>query len=274
MSLDEGGPNGGSGMQYFVGDFDGKSFVIDPEFAKRIQNGEGVYLDFGPDVYAGVTWSDIPASDGRRLLMSWMSNWTYAEVVPTFPWRSAMSQPKELSLHKIDDQYQLRANIVSEIDAISTELIAKIPPRMAKENQVLVEGLDSGLYRVQIEFEKDLEATFGLKFYNDAGEMMVLGFDGQTNNYFIDRSKSGKIDFHEDFSEMIFAPIQYEQSVIKWEVLMDRGAMEVIADDGQTNLSSIFFASNPLTKISLIVAGKEVEILAGKVTVLQSIWDL
>ena len=273
LSLDNGGPNGGSGMQYFVGDFDGISFIVDSEFANRIQNGEGVYLDFGPDAYAGVTWSDLSNTDGRRLLMSWMSNWSYAEEVPTFPWRSSMSLPKELTLFKISDQYQLRANAVNEIETISTDLVATIAPRIAKESQVLVEGLHSGLYSVQITFEKDPAATFGLKFYNDEEEMMVLGFDGQTNNYFIDRSKSGKIDFHETFPKMIFAPLQYEQSVIKWEVLIDAGAMEVIADDGQTNLSSIFFASKALTKISLVVADSQVELIAGKVTVLQSIWD-
>jgi sucrose-6-phosphate hydrolase SacC (GH32 family) len=184
-----------------------------------------------------------------------------------------MNMTKELSLHKIENQYQLRANTFREINKICTNLVDKIPARLAKENQVLVEGLGSGIYRLLIEFDKDSQAVFGLKFYNDADEMIVLGFDGQTNNYFMDRSKSGKTDFHEDFSEMIFAPLPYEQDVIKWEVLVDKGGIEVIADDGQINLSSIYFASKALTKIGLIVAGKEVEILDGKVTVLQSIWD-
>jgi len=273
LSLDEGGPNGGSAMQYFVGDFDGHTFTIDAAFAERIQNGDGVHLSFGPDAFAGVTWSGIPDLDGRRLFTSWMSNRSYADKVPTFPWRSAMNMTKELSLHKIENQYQLRANTFREINKICTNLVAKIPARLAKENQVLVEGLGSGIYRLLIEFDKDSQAVFGLKFYNDADEMIVLGFDGQTNNYFMDRSKSGKTDFHEDFSEMIFAPLPYEQDVIKWEVLVDKGGIEVIADDGQINLSSIYFASKALTKIGLIVAGKEVEILDGKVTVLQSIWD-
>jgi len=247
-------------------------FVIERVHGKVLTN-KSVYFDYGPDVYAGTSWSDIPKSDGRRLFISWMSNCFYAEAVPSFPSRSCMGLPKKMTLHKIDDQYQLRANTLHEIHNISTELVANIPPRISTEHQVLVEGLDSGLYRVQIDIVKNLKSTFGLKFYNDIGEMMVLGFDGQTNNYFIDRSKSGQVDFHEYFPKMIFAPLQYDQHLIKWEVLIDKGSMEVIADGGQTNLSSIYFASRALTSISLVVAGEEVEILEGKVTVLKSIWN-
>jgi len=272
LSLDKGGPNGGSGTQYFVGDFDGSKFTLDLAFVERIENGKGVWLNFGPDAYAGVTWSDIPKEDGRKLLTSWMSNWTYAQEVPTESWRSTMGLTKELSLYKFEEHYQLRLNAVEEIGKLNSDLEAIIVPRLSKTNQVLVEGLDSGLYRVKIEFDKKPETTFGLKFQNSENEILVLGYDALTNNYFIDRSKSGEVGFNEAFSNMIFAPIQYEQNTIKWEVLMDKASMEVIADDGQLNMTSIFFAQSPLSTISLIVGKGEVEILDGKVTVLQSIW--
>ncbi len=272
LSINPGGPNGGSGTQYFVGDFDGNKFTLDSSFASRIENGKGEWLDFGPDSYAGVTWSDIPKQDGRRLFLAWMSNWLYGEKVPTDIWRSAMTQVKELSLHKLEDQYQLRASFVKELGQIESDLVADIAPRVATENQVLVEGLTSGLYRLQIEMDCEPGTTFGLKLHNEQDEMMVIGFDANTNNYFIDRSKSGLIDCHEDFAKMTFAPISYEHNTIKWDILVDSASIEVIADDGQLQMSSIYFANAPLSSISLVVGEGKVEIVEGKATVLQSVW--
>jgi fructan beta-fructosidase len=74
LNINPGGPNGGSGTQYFVGSFDGKSFHLDDTFARAVANEKAVWLDYGRDNYAGVTWSDVPEADGRRLFMGWMSN--------------------------------------------------------------------------------------------------------------------------------------------------------------------------------------------------------
>ncbi len=61
VNINPGGPNGGSANQYFVGEFDGHQFVPDEPREK--------WVDWGPDNYAGVTWSNVPESDGRRLFL-------------------------------------------------------------------------------------------------------------------------------------------------------------------------------------------------------------
>ena len=94
QSLNPGGVNGGSGTQYFVGDFDGKTFTLDPNFEQKVSKEKGVWIDYGKDNYAGVTWNNIPDSDGRRLFIGWMSNWDYAQQVPTTTWRSSMTIPR------------------------------------------------------------------------------------------------------------------------------------------------------------------------------------
>jgi sucrose-6-phosphate hydrolase SacC (GH32 family) len=75
-----------------------------------------VWLDWGADNYAGATWSDIPATDGRRLFIGWMSNWLYAAKAPTVEWRSAMTIPRALSLRETTAGYRLFAAPVAEID--------------------------------------------------------------------------------------------------------------------------------------------------------------
>lgn len=94
VSINPGGPNGGSVTQYFTGEFDGHKFIPDDIAAK--------WMDMGTDNYAGVTWSGIPEQDGRKILIGWMSNWNYATVVPSSLWRSAMTIPRELTLYEMD----------------------------------------------------------------------------------------------------------------------------------------------------------------------------
>jgi sucrose-6-phosphate hydrolase SacC (GH32 family) len=88
VSLNPGGYQIGSGTQYFIGEWNGKEFIPD--------DIETRWLDYGRDNYAGVTFNDAP--DGKRIFLGWMSNWDYAGKVPTDPWRSAMTLPRELSL--------------------------------------------------------------------------------------------------------------------------------------------------------------------------------
>ncbi len=113
VSINPGGPNGGSATQYFVGNFDGTNFIK--------ENKEIQWVDWGRDNYAGVTWSNVPESDGRRLFLGWMSNWQYANVVPTHVWRSAMTVPRELALMHTGDGYLLVSNPVRELESLRTE---------------------------------------------------------------------------------------------------------------------------------------------------------
>src|SRR4051812_11953788 len=108
VSINPGGPNGGSATQYFTGRFDGKTFT---PFQTDTR-----WIDYGPDDYAGVTWSN---TGDRKIFLGWMSNWQYANVVPTERWRSAMTVPRELSLQKIGDKYYIQSTPVKELNAIS-----------------------------------------------------------------------------------------------------------------------------------------------------------
>ncbi len=88
VSLNPGGYQIGSGTQYFIGDWNGQEFIAD-DIKTR-------WLDYGRDNYAGVTFNNAP--EQKRIFLGWMSNWEYANKVPTDPWRSAMTLPRELSL--------------------------------------------------------------------------------------------------------------------------------------------------------------------------------
>src|SRR5690349_22643143 len=110
VNINPGGPNVGSATQYFTGNFDGHQFIPDDTTTK--------WLDYGPDEYAGITWSN---TGNRKIFLGWMSNWQYADRVPTQKWRSAMTVPRELTLEKIGDKYLVASKPVRELKALESK---------------------------------------------------------------------------------------------------------------------------------------------------------
>ncbi len=152
VSINPGGPNGGSATQYFVGEFDGNSFH------NENPGTEPLWIDHGKDNYAGVTWSDIPEKDGRRIFMGWMSNWQYANQVPTERWRSAMTLPRELILDREGEGYLLRSIPVNETEKLREAQIKLEPGQIGDRfsdhaGPVIEEGYP--LYEIDLVFEYD-----------------------------------------------------------------------------------------------------------------------
>jgi fructan beta-fructosidase len=123
VNLNPGGPNKGSATQYFLGDFDGRSFLP--------LSTETKWLDYGPDEYAGVIWSN---TGNRRLFLGWMSNWLYATVVPTETWRSAMTIPRELKIIKANNTLRIVSTPVRELAGIKSNPIVINNVSLSKRN--------------------------------------------------------------------------------------------------------------------------------------------
>jgi len=114
VSLNPGGLQGGSGTQYFIGDFDGVTFT-QTQFLNETK-----WLDFGADYYAAVSFNDAP--DNRRIMIGWMSNWDYAKLLPTEPFRGQMSIPREITLENRGGQITLIQRPVIEAGKYAIDL--------------------------------------------------------------------------------------------------------------------------------------------------------
>ncbi len=226
VSVQSEAPNKGTGTSYFVGDFDGRIFTNDDE-PENIN-----WLDYGTDNYAFVTWSDIPEEDGRRLGIGWMSNWMYAQIVPTTAWRSAMTLPRELQLVVRDGKYRLRSPLVKEIGNIMGE------------SKLLEEGLDaislnSESYLLKL---KELSASGFVELTNEAGDVLNISFS--EDQLVIDRSKSGLVDFHDEFAAAHQAPLT-GIDVESISIFMDASSVEVFVNNGDLWMTDIIFPNEP-----------------------------
>jgi fructan beta-fructosidase len=239
VNLNPGGPNGGSATQYFLGDFDGKTFTP--------SHTDTRWLDYGPDEYAGITWSN---TGDRKIFLGWMSNWLYANKVPTEKWRSAMTIPRDLKLKQA-------GNVVLVASTPSKELMKILSKPISVQNLKIENSLDlsTKIRQVSIPCRIDLvmdkAADLSIVLSNDMGEEVVIGFDQTANQYYIDRTKSGKVDFHKDFAARHVAPRFTTESKMDMTLVIDVASVELFADDGLSVMTEIFFPNKPYNKIHL-----------------------
>jgi fructan beta-fructosidase len=243
VSINPGGPTSGSATQYFVGDFDGKTFVAD--------NTSTRWVDYGADDYAGVTFSN---TGDRKIFIGWMTNWNYANVVPTKAWRSAMTVPRELSLRDVNGIPYLAAEPVSEM--------AKITGASASIDNVTVNGdydlspkisAFNGKYLLNIELAKREDVTLHLS--NAKGNEVLVGYDKASNIYYVDRTRSGDVGFESSFARKTTAPRIAAGEGLSIKLLVDVASAEVFTDDGLSVLTNIFFPQEPLNQLDIKSTG-------------------
>lgn len=258
-NINPGGPNKGSATQYFLGDFDGHQFK---PFSKNAK-----WLDYGPDEYAGITWSN---TGKRKIFLGWMSNWLYANVVPTATWRNAMTIPRELQLKHVGKEIFLTSQPVAELSAIQLKPIGI-------KNLIVNKTLDlttkTGPLKLPCKLDLSLQkgADFSIELFNDKDEKLIIGYDKKLNQYFIDRTASGKTDFQEDFAAKHTAPRLVDNQPVTLTLIIDESSVELFADNGLSVMTELFFAAKPYDKISI----KTTEKLVFKnvdYTALKSIW--
>ena len=240
VSMNPGGPNGGSATQYIVGDFDGQVFK---PFTTTIK-----WMDYGPDNYAGVSFSNLGE---RKILIGWMSNWNYANVVPTEKWRSAMTAPRELKLVEQNinsNEFLLVSSPVKELNAGFTKTLSK--ENIISENIVaLTSAVNSIPNRIDLNTlqVKDFEIIFS----NTYNEKLIVGFDATKKQFFIDRRNAGTSNFHEGFSRISNAPRMTEDAGMDLSLLIDKTSVELFADGGRTVMTALFFPTHPYTNCIL-----------------------
>lgn len=247
VSVNPGGPVSGSGTQYFIGDFDGTSFVAD-------ERTYPLWLDYGMDNYAGVTWSNVA---DRHILIGWMNNWNYAGSVPATPWRSAMTLPRELNLIEFNNEPILASTVVKEIEGIAGEW-----------KEVTSESLGvSDAYQLKLEVDLTKKASIQLK--NNAGEYLDMTVNAATRQLITHRTgKTGQYSFAGNYAiPSIKSPFNTEGDKVILDIYVDRSSVEVFTENGSMVQTNLVFPSSAYNQ--LVVDGQDV---VAKVRELKKVW--
>jgi fructan beta-fructosidase len=238
VNINPGGPNGGSATQYFIGQFDGRKFTPAETKTK--------WLDYGPDEYAGITWNNTGAT---KIFLGWMSNWEYANQVPTKTWRSAMTIPRELKLV----MYKGGAILASQPIKGFNDL--KMETRLLKNIDIQKRFNLSTKIGVANEYVLNMDAddlkSYVLTLSNRLNQKLIIGYDISSNQYYIDRSKSGETGFEKNFTRKSFAPRLTDHKNTRLTLIVDASSVELFADGGSTVMTAIFFPAKPYNKIDI-----------------------
>ncbi len=257
VNINPGGPNGGSATQYFTGSFDGHRFTTDDTVTK--------WLDYGPDEYAGITWSN---TGDRTIFLGWMSNWDYANEVPTGTWRGAMTIPRELSIVKVNDTFRIASMPAKELDKTATTI--RSIPNLNRSNYTFTDNKKSNTpYRLML--SANATKDFSIVLSDSAGDKLIVGYDKKANQYYIDRTNAGKSNFKSGFASKAVAPHFYRSKKIELTLVIDAASIELFADKGLTTMTSIFFPHSLLNQIT--IQAKDKSLIQGlRIDKLTDIW--
>ncbi len=257
-NINPGGPFGGSGIQYFIGDFDGKTFTADTDANGSVPTK---WLDYGKDNYAIVSWSDAP--DNRRTAIGWMSNWQYAAEVPTKQFRSANTLPREISLFTGADGQIYAASVPSpELNALRGKEIvnAKSVSVNKKGKTFSLPAENDGVCEIIMNIEPGKAGSLSLTFSNDKGEKSVMTYAPNYETLSFDRRESGIVDFSQDFPAVTTTPVFNGGRTLPVRIFVDRASIEVFANDGKGVMTNLVFPTEPYNKLTVNTDGASAKI--------------
>lgn len=236
IGLNPGALQGGSGEQYFVGQFDGTRFINENPPSQTL------WTDYGKDCYCALTFNGLPKSQPVSMI-GWMSNWQYAADLPTSPWRGQMTVPRELGLRRTPEGIRLIQKPTrilqqqqAEHQSIEEANIEKLNEKLAKSRLT-----EDHTFELEAVLDAGDAQELGVHLQDRNGGVIIVGYDRTAGKLFVDRTRSGRVDFSKDFPARTEAPLHLIGSALQLHLLVDRNSLEVFADNGRIAMTNLIF---------------------------------
>jgi levanase len=228
------------------------------------------WLDYGRDYYASVSFGNMP--EDKRVMLGWMNNWDYANTIPTSPWRSAMSLPREVSLTQTPAGPRLAQKAVKQVDNLGTK-----PSYSDKKGATITPGThplpasaSGDVQRIDVTFAPGTAAKSGITVLGDGTHSTVIGYDASTGEVYVDRGNSGNIGFHPLFTSVDSAPVTLNaDGTVTLRIYVDRSSVEVFAQGGQRTITDQVFPGAGAREVTLFAEGGTARLKSLTVTPLE-----
>ncbi|NOU74367.1 levanase [Paenibacillus sp. LMG 31458] len=256
----------GSTAQYFVGTFDGLSFT------NENKPSDVLWTDYGKDFYAAVSYSDIPAKDGRRIWLGWMSNWRYPFAMPTGSWKGNMSIPRQLRLRNIPDQgLRLIQEPVKELQTLRGKEVALSKQELTAGHNPF-DAIKGTSYEMVTELSVQPNAKFAFKLRKGSDQETSVSYDAKTEQLTVDRTHSGISSFEKGFAEKVSAPLKLKDGKLKLRFFVDESSLEVFGNDGEAVVSSLIFPDPTSNRLELTALEGSVTLESAQYYPMQTVW--
>ncbi len=261
VGLNPGSPQGGSGEQYFLGNFDGKTFTASQ------QTGAHGWTNYGKDDYCAISFNGLPKGQ-PPVLIGWMSNWQYAAKLPTSPWRGQMSVPRQLSLRKDRDGLALQQQpVIAPLRKEHKPLTGET--QTPAHTSTLT--TQTAPYELDLTFTSHPKQQFGLRLYSDAQHWTEIGFDRRQGEFYIDRTHSGQA-IAPGFATRTRAPLAPDRPM-NLHLIVDRSSVEAFAQGGTIAMTNLLFPASATSRVELFSSDAQPVTIKGDAWSLQSVWN-
>jgi levanase len=244
-------------------------FMFAGEPAQSVEQRSS-WLDYGKDYYAAVSWNNIPGD--KRIMIGWMNNWQYAGAIPTSPWRSAMSVPREVALRTIEGRIEVVQQPIRRLNELRTGPAYRLNDELIPEGELTLDGATGKALDIVVVFDLETAGKFGLKVRTGNGEETVIGYDVAASELYVDRTRSGDVGFSRDFPGVQRAPLTASNGEIRLRILVDWSSVEVFTDDGHRVITDQIFPSGTSEGVELFAEGGKVMVDSLAIRQLRSIW--
>ncbi|RYL93840.1 glycoside hydrolase family 32 protein [Sporolactobacillus sp. THM7-4] len=227
------------------------------------------WVDFGTDNYAVNTFNHVPGN--KRIMIGWMNNWQYGESIPTSPWRSAMTVPRELKLQENNGQLQLVQKPIKQLNELRRGRTVHLENFKIPDRTITLPARGSSL-NINAVFASGTAKTYGLKIRTGEGQETIIGYDKKAGEVYIDRTNSGNVGFSPDFPGIQRAPLTESNGKIKLKILVDWSSVEVFAMNGKVVLTDQIFPDPGSNGIAAFANDGTADLLSLTVNPMQSAW--
>ncbi|AJY77474.1 hypothetical protein VN24_03630 [Paenibacillus beijingensis] len=261
----------GSSSEYFVGSFDGTTFTSDNPAATVLRS------ESGADMYAAMTFDGIPAADGRRISIGWMSNWNYPFSFPTSPWKGQMSVPRVLSLKTVAGQgVRLTEMPIAELQTLHQGANVWNDVTVSPSSANLLSSLSGTAYEIEAELElpaSNPATEFGFRLRELGDQKTVVGYNVSTAKMFVDRTDAGVDNFTEQFLPRQEAALAPESGRVKMRIFVDEASVEAFGNDGKAVISDVIFPDAARDGMSFYATGGDVKVVSLTVYSMSNVWN-
>jgi fructan beta-fructosidase len=257
VGVNPGAPQGGSGEQYFLGNFDGERFVT-----SALPGSHG-WTNYGKDDYCAISFNGLPRG-AKPVLIGWMSNWQYAAKLPTSPWRGQMSLPRRLSF--LTD----RAGLAIKQEPVTVPLRTKHQTILTTQGGKVHSSFQQAPFELDLRFSQASELVFGVRLYTDEKHWTEVAFDRPKGEFYIDRTRSGVV-VSPDFPGKTIAPLVVSRPY-DLKLVVDRSSIEAYAQSGTIAMTNLIFPASDMSKVALFSARRKPAVVRGDIWKLRTIW--
>jgi sucrose-6-phosphate hydrolase SacC (GH32 family) len=239
--------------------------IVFSDVPKEVAN----WIDYGRDFYAVNSWNHLP--DNQRRWIAWMNNWDYGGLIPTSPWRSAQSIPRDVRLETLDAKVQLVQKPIPDLQELRQGDSFNDQNALIKAGTTAL-GTRGKALEIIAEFQSGTASQFGLKVRTGPGEETLVGYDVPAGEVFVDRTKSGQVSFSNLFASRETAPLASKDGSVKLHIFVDWSSIEVFGDDGQAVITDQIFPQPSSDGLAVFANGGTAKVSL-QVWQLRSIWD-